>query len=350
MTRYPRLSTMIFLLGAALPVGAQFFGDYNHPEFTVQHDPNWSDQRRQGQCEIRISVDNQVDVELRWDKLRLVTLAGTQGRDRGSVCDAPLPQSGVSNVRLQRLEGRGQMSLLEPPGPENGWAAIVRIADKSRGERNYSYRLTWQWDGTSPQVIERNRSGRRSGGSRARNNNSTQRLCRQALTTRLKDEWGAVVENYDRGNAEQGRGNATVAGRANIRAGNDRRQVDYQCYVNPVSNQVDQVYYDFAGARFPWNPQLPGSETAPPGADTTYNIISECQDVIRRRAAEQMRASTISFHDISRKWWEGNLQRVNGRATTELEGRTVMIDYNCTARQNRIEWGDFRVLDGARSN
>ncbi len=360
---YLRACAAAILLAAALPVRGQFFGDYNHPEFTVQHDPSWNDQKRQGQCTIRITVDNQVNAELRWDKLRLVTVAGQAGRDGGSVCDAPMPQSGVSNVQFQKVEGRGQMSLLEPPGPNNEWAAIVRIVDKNSGEGNYAYRLSWQWDGTMPQTTQsqntqnrdtqNNRNQRRGGNARARNNSSTQRMCRQALAARLKQEWGAVVVNYERGNqsGNQGSfGNAAVAGRANIRAGNERRQVEYQCAAGSNSNQVQQVYYDFVGERFPWNPQLSGSETPPAGADTNFNIIPACQELIRGRVINQLGASNVSFRDISRKWWEGNVQRVNGRASATVQGRTQSIDYNCTAQQGMVQWGDFRVLNTDGSN
>jgi hypothetical protein len=349
MSHTERIAAAMMLFSLAAPMRGQFFGDYNHPEFTVQHASGWSDQNRLGECEIRVTVDNQVNVELRWDRLRLATVAGTAGRDRGSICNAPLQQSGVTNVQFQRIEGRGQMNLIESPNANNGWAAIVRIVDRNGGEGNYAYRLSWQWDGTRPQTSQDDQSWRR-GGARGRNVGSAQRSCRQALASRLKSEWGALVENYDNGSRGQVDANAAITGRANIRAGNDRRQIDYQCYVNPNSNQVEQVYYDFVGDRFPWNPQPLGSETPPPGADTSYDIISGCQEVIRKRATEQLGASRVSFRDISRKWWEGNVQRVNGRASANVSGRTVTLDYNCTARRGNIEWGDFRVLDGSQAN
>jgi hypothetical protein len=346
MSHTERIAAAMVLLSLAAPVRGQFFGDYNHPEFTVQHAAGWSEQNRLGECEIRVTVDNQVNVELRWDRLRLATVAGTAGRDRGSVCNTPLQRSGITNMQFQRIEGRGQMNLIEQPGPNNDWGAIVRIVDRNGGEGNYAYRLSWQWDGTMPQTSQDNRDWRRGG--YGRNTRSVERLCRQALASRLKSEWGALVENYDNANRGQMGSNAAVAqGRANIRAGNDRRQINYQCYVNPSNNQVEQVYYDFVGDRFPFNPQLSGSETPPPGADTNYDIITACQETIRKRVTEQMGSSRVSFRDISRKWWEGVVQRVNGRASTEVDGRTVTIDYNCTARRGSIEWGDFRVISGS---
>ena len=336
-------------IGLSGVANAQFFGDYNHPEFTVQHDSDWNEQRRQGACVIRAAVDNEVNVELRWDRVRLMTVAGLPGEDKGSVCNAPLQRAGVSNVQVERLEGRGQISMLEQPGPNNDWAAVVRILDRNGGAGTYAYRLTWQWDGTMPQTSQNNRTRRRGGYGRARNNVSTERSCRQALARRLKDEWGAVIVTYPGENRGLG-GNATLAGRADIRAGNENRQVDFQCAVNANTNRVDQIYYDFVGNTFPWNPRLSGSETPPRGVDTSFNIIPACQDVIRARVNDNHGSSNVSFRDISRKWWEGNIQRVNGRAQVNVGGQSATIDYNCTARRGGVEWGDYRIVSGSLPN
>ncbi len=99
----------------------------------------------QGQCDIRLIVDHEVEVSLRRDVVSVRTLGGLEPRDNGSECNAPLPD-GVppQNFNFRVTESRDQMRMLSQPSPRNGFATVVQISDASVGEGRYAFRVTWR--------------------------------------------------------------------------------------------------------------------------------------------------------------------------------------------------------------
>ena len=100
-----------------------------------------------GQCDIRLQVDNQVEVSVRGDMVSIRTLAGQDARDDGSECNAPLPTRDVSGFNFEVMESRNDIRLVAPPSPRNGFAAIVQIRDGSGGFGRYHFRLSWMMNG-----------------------------------------------------------------------------------------------------------------------------------------------------------------------------------------------------------
>jgi hypothetical protein len=96
-----------------------------------------------GQCDIRLQVDNEVEVSLRGDIISAHTLAGQDARDDGSECNEPLPERGIEGFNFEVRESRNEIRLLSDPSPRNGFAAIVRIRDSSGGFGRYHFRITW---------------------------------------------------------------------------------------------------------------------------------------------------------------------------------------------------------------
>jgi len=100
-----------------------------------------------GQCDIRLQVDNQVEVAVRGDLVSIKTLAGRDARDDGSECNAPLPNRDIQGFNFQVIDSRGEIRLLAEPSRRNDWAAIVAIRDGGGGEGRYHFRLTWAMTG-----------------------------------------------------------------------------------------------------------------------------------------------------------------------------------------------------------
>jgi hypothetical protein len=96
-----------------------------------------------GQCDIRLQVDNEVEVSLRGDMLGIHTLAGRGARDDGSECNAPLPNRDIAGFNFEVIESRNEIRLLAEPSRRNSFAAIVRIRDTAGGEGRYRFRLSW---------------------------------------------------------------------------------------------------------------------------------------------------------------------------------------------------------------
>lgn len=101
-----------------------------------------------GQCDIRLQVDNEVEVSVRRDMVNIRTIAGRDARDDGSECNAPLPDRDVPGFNYQVVDSRNEIRLLAEPSRRNDFTAIVRIRDGAGGEGRYHFRLSWQMTGT----------------------------------------------------------------------------------------------------------------------------------------------------------------------------------------------------------
>src|SRR3954454_19787463 len=78
-----RLSALM-LLAAALPALAD-------TRFQIRRMTRDDVPMGKGQCDIRLQVDNEVEVHVRGDGVTIRTLAGQGARADGSECNAPLP-------------------------------------------------------------------------------------------------------------------------------------------------------------------------------------------------------------------------------------------------------------------
>jgi hypothetical protein len=96
-----------------------------------------------GQCDIRLQVDNEVEVAVRRDTVNIRTLSGQDARNDGSECNFPLPDRELRGFNFQSVESRNEMRLVEPPSPRNDFAVIVRIRDSAAGSGRYHFRLNW---------------------------------------------------------------------------------------------------------------------------------------------------------------------------------------------------------------
>jgi hypothetical protein len=101
----------------------------------------------QGQCDIRLQVDNEAEVRVRGMQVDIRTFAGRGARDDGSECNEPLPNRAPERFNYEVRDSRGDVALLSPPSRANGYSAIFRIRDSKSGEGRYHIRLTWALTG-----------------------------------------------------------------------------------------------------------------------------------------------------------------------------------------------------------
>ena len=83
------------------------------------------------QCDIRLQVDNEVEVTVRRDSVSVHTVAGQDARNDGSTCTSPLPNREPADFKFQAVDGRGEVRLVETPLRRNDYSAIVRIRDSA---------------------------------------------------------------------------------------------------------------------------------------------------------------------------------------------------------------------------
>lgn len=107
-----------------------------------------------GQCDIRLRVNQEVEVSLRGDTVDIRTISGSDPSDDGSECSAPLPSRDIAGFTFQIIDKRDQTRLLAEPSSRNGFAAVVTIRNAANiraadnrntpgGEERYHFRLTW---------------------------------------------------------------------------------------------------------------------------------------------------------------------------------------------------------------
>src|SRR5262249_22341846 len=100
-----------------------------------------------GQCDIRLQVDNEVEVTLRGDTVFIRTISGRDAVDDGSECNEAVPERGWQGFGFEVRDSRGDIRLIEEPSPRNGNAAVVRIRDSAGGMGRYHFRITWEIGG-----------------------------------------------------------------------------------------------------------------------------------------------------------------------------------------------------------
>ncbi len=133
-----RAAAMFLLL--ALPAMAD-------TQFTVRRMSRNDVPLGKGQCDIRLQVDGEAEVSVRSQNVYVRTISGRDPRDDGSECNEPLPAGNLPGFNFEVMDQRGDIALLSPPSPRNGFTALVRIRDSKGGEGRYHFRLSWQMDG-----------------------------------------------------------------------------------------------------------------------------------------------------------------------------------------------------------
>jgi hypothetical protein len=88
-------------------------------------------------------VDVGADIAIRADSHTVSDLGGQGVREDRASFAAPLPGSDVA-VSLHKLDGRGDVELIQAPDASNGYTAIVRIEDDKGGADNYELELRWR--------------------------------------------------------------------------------------------------------------------------------------------------------------------------------------------------------------
>ena len=97
-----------------------------------------------GQCDIRLQIDDEVEVTVRGDLVYLRTIKGRDGRDDGSECNEPLPNHPVADFKFEVKDSRGEIRLIAEPSRRTDFQAVVRIRDNDSGEGRYHFRLSWR--------------------------------------------------------------------------------------------------------------------------------------------------------------------------------------------------------------
>lgn len=111
------------------------------------------------QIDLRVYVDISVEFWIQGDRIRYNAGGTRDPRNDGSAYSAALPRYQVSNLRVEKEDGRGDIIVLEQPSGRNAWTLKLRISDPKGGEDRYHVRITWD-DGVSSPTAPSIPSGR----------------------------------------------------------------------------------------------------------------------------------------------------------------------------------------------
>ncbi|HEX6190095.1 MAG TPA: hypothetical protein VFZ40_18595 [Pyrinomonadaceae bacterium] len=95
-----------------------------------------------GRLHWRGTVDDNVQLVIRSGYVDVRTIGGTEYNDAVYNFTSPLPRR-RNTVRVNKLNGRGTVRVLQQPSRENDFTAVIEIKDSSRGARMYEIEVLW---------------------------------------------------------------------------------------------------------------------------------------------------------------------------------------------------------------
>ena len=120
---------------STLPAGVELHSSGNNPA-------NY-DNGPEGLFEYRGRVDGTAVFRIRGDRVFAEAESGQPTEVERFSFSQPLPAMKMREVRVERKDGRGDVTLLEVPWDGNGYTAVVRVSDPRGGDDRYHFRLTW---------------------------------------------------------------------------------------------------------------------------------------------------------------------------------------------------------------
>src|SRR5258706_12095443 len=150
--RTPTLNTALIkcavggaFLGSAAAMAQDYrLGDRPYTFRVGPSAPEWSLNATEGQCRLRLFVDDKAQVQLRGDQVIVQTQAGRRSYDQGSVCTQPLPFNRVEDFRVSLEKGRGRVADVNSPNRRNNFTGAITIEDEQRGGDDYELVVAWR--------------------------------------------------------------------------------------------------------------------------------------------------------------------------------------------------------------
>jgi hypothetical protein len=106
--------------------------------------PRYNLRSRDGNLEFRGRVDGNVYLHVRGDQIEVEYLSGRPMDEIRYRFSQPLPSAEMQEVKLEDIDGRGSVRLLEWPNQGNRYTAKIRIQDEKSGASSYRFKLVWK--------------------------------------------------------------------------------------------------------------------------------------------------------------------------------------------------------------
>lgn len=87
-------------------------------------------------------VDGEIEIEIRGNSVRERHINGQAPFNVRTSSGFSLPRRDVS-VRVNKLQGRGRVEVVEQPSARNGYVAVIRVNDSQGGADDYELEISW---------------------------------------------------------------------------------------------------------------------------------------------------------------------------------------------------------------
>jgi|KBSMisStandDraft_5_1062788.scaffolds.fasta_scaffold36456_5 hypothetical protein len=136
------------LLLTLLPLSA--VATQNLPTLPADRGPQFDPRSGVGSFDLLFYVDGEAIVYVKDTGLRYSLLSGAPLQNAGSNYTQPIPHAVFGDFNMEKIAGRGTVTLVETPVALNNFSAVVRIKDDKGGRDLYHIRLTWSWNPADP--------------------------------------------------------------------------------------------------------------------------------------------------------------------------------------------------------
>lgn len=202
---------------------------------------DWNPAAAEGQCRLRVWVDDSARVELRGDRVVLRTATGQRSFDLGSSCDQPLPFDRIDDVRVIGVSARGALLDVQLPGPRNDFTGAFTIDDPQAGGTEYEVVVAWRNPeaGVAPIAV-----GPAPWLDEAR-------ACQERVSDVFFERNAGSGRHLEFSSASTaslpaGFGRNRIVGEGRLHDGPDTRDMSYECVVTEDADRVLVAAYDVA--------------------------------------------------------------------------------------------------------
>lgn len=95
---------------------------------------------------MRVRVDGLTDVLVQGDQVCYQVVTHRPPTHESAEFTQPLLRASFNSFEVEKRDGRGTVTLFQPPGAGNDYTARVRVDDPKGGDDLYHIRLKWEWN------------------------------------------------------------------------------------------------------------------------------------------------------------------------------------------------------------
>ena len=234
------------LVGGALVLGStaasaqvRYIDEYS---LRLGRAPEWNLTAPDGQCRLRVWVDDKADVQMRGDQIIVKTHTGRRSFDQGSVCNQPLPFHRVDDFRVVAERGRGEVFDVNPPNRRNNFTSTITIDDPQPGGETYDIVVAWR----NPDAV---RVAPLASNDPYPYFDET-RGCQERVRAdflRRNDDFSYIEFSSVPLRDEVGPNRERIRGEAWVRNRHESRPMTYECVLNERNDRVLSASYELRG-------------------------------------------------------------------------------------------------------